>query len=189
MAIGIQDQYFGTEIEMTGITRQRAAEKVAELFGTRAVCDGGYYGVWSVTDQEGKKWKFMYDGSIYTERRERGRMVRAGTVLWRNGKAAGSGAVSQTSWGKGKCILRAACACGRFQSHTKKPQKCYDHYVFQRGHPVQGIEGTDIKGTGVLPEGAPHCVGEDPPDAKQHHFHGKVETGMVWGQGWKSESL
>ena len=35
MAIGIQDQYFGTEIEMTGITRQRAAEKVAELFGTR----------------------------------------------------------------------------------------------------------------------------------------------------------
>ena len=27
MAIGIQDQYFGTEIEMTGITRQRAAEK------------------------------------------------------------------------------------------------------------------------------------------------------------------
>ena len=75
MAIGIQDQYFGTEIEMTGITRQRAAEKVAELFGTRAVCDGGYYGVWSVTDQEGKRWKFMYDGSIYTERRERGRMV------------------------------------------------------------------------------------------------------------------
>ena len=39
MAIGIQDQYFGTEIEMTGITRQRAAEKVAELFGTRAVCN------------------------------------------------------------------------------------------------------------------------------------------------------
>ena len=28
--IGIQDQYFGTEIEMTGITRQRAAEVVNE---------------------------------------------------------------------------------------------------------------------------------------------------------------
>ena len=42
MAIGIQNQYFGTEIEMTGITRQRAAEAVAELFGTRAVYDGGY---------------------------------------------------------------------------------------------------------------------------------------------------
>lgn len=79
MAIGIQDQYFGTEIEMTGITRQRAAEIVAEMFGTRAVYDGGYYQTWSVKDQEGKKWKFMYDGSIYTERRERGRMVRAGS--------------------------------------------------------------------------------------------------------------
>ena len=33
--IGIQDQYFGTEIEMTGITRQRAAEVVAELFVVR----------------------------------------------------------------------------------------------------------------------------------------------------------
>ena len=38
--IGIQDQYFGTEIEMTGITRQRAAEVVAELFGTEAVYEG-----------------------------------------------------------------------------------------------------------------------------------------------------
>ena len=42
--IGIQDQYFGTEIEMTGITRQRAAEVVAELFGTEAVYEGAYYG-------------------------------------------------------------------------------------------------------------------------------------------------
>lgn len=54
MAIGIQDQYFGTEIEMTGITRQRAAEAVAELFGTRAVYEGGYYKTWSVMDREEK---------------------------------------------------------------------------------------------------------------------------------------
>ena len=38
--IGIKDQYFGTEIEMTGITRQRAAEVVAEMFGTEAYYDG-----------------------------------------------------------------------------------------------------------------------------------------------------
>lgn len=66
MAIGIQDQYFGTEIEMTGITRQRAAEAVAELFGTRAVYEGGYYKTWSVMDREGKKmevyvrWQYLY---------------------------------------------------------------------------------------------------------------------------------
>ena len=53
--IGIQDQYFGTEIEMTGITRQRAAEVVAELFGTEAVHEGAYYGIWSARDREGKK--------------------------------------------------------------------------------------------------------------------------------------
>ena len=134
---------------MTGITRQRAAEKVAELFGTRAVCDGGYYGVWSVTDQEGKKWKFMYDGSIYTERRERGRMVRAGSEY---STEMVSPKLSYGEMGKLQEVVRclrhhgakvnaSACACGRFQSHTKKPQKCYDHYVFQRGHPVQGIEG------------------------------------------------
>lgn len=77
MPIGIKDQYFGTEIEMTGITRRKAAEAVAELFGTRAEYDGGYYETWSVRDREGKRWKFMYDGSIHTERRERGRLVYA----------------------------------------------------------------------------------------------------------------
>ena len=61
--IGIKDQYFGTEIEMTGITRQRAAEVVAEMFGTEAYYDGTTYGVWSVIDLEGKKWKFMSDVS------------------------------------------------------------------------------------------------------------------------------
>ena len=34
--IGIKDQYFGTEIEMTGITRQRDAADVAEKYGTKA---------------------------------------------------------------------------------------------------------------------------------------------------------
>ena len=55
--IGIKDQYFGTEIEMTGITRQRAAEVVAEMFGTEAYYDGTTYGVWSVIDLEGKNRK------------------------------------------------------------------------------------------------------------------------------------
>ena len=51
--------------------------------------------------------------------------------------------------------------------------------VFEYKYPVQGIEGTDIKGTGVLPEGASHCVRKDPPDAKQHHHDGKIQKGMV----------
>lgn len=173
MAIGIQDQYFGTEIEMTGITRQRAAEVVAEMFGTRAVCDGGYYGVWSVTDQEGKKWKFMYDGSIYTERRERGRMVRAGSEY---STEMVSPKLSYGEMGKLQEVVRclrhhgakvneswrAACSCGRFQSHPKKPQKCYDYHVFQRGYSVQGIESADFQRKQLLSESTPHCAGKNP---------------------------
>ena len=91
--IGIKDQYFGTEIEMTGITRQRAAEVVAEMFGTEAYYDGTTYGVWSVIDLEGKKWKFMSDGSIYTPVSYT--HLRAHET---NGKVTGSSTLSATAW-------------------------------------------------------------------------------------------
>lgn len=65
----LKEQYFGTEIEMTGITRQDAAEAVAELFGTTAYYAGTYYQTWSALDQQGKEWRFTYDGSIHAQRR------------------------------------------------------------------------------------------------------------------------
>lgn len=77
MPIDIKDQYFGTEIEMTCISRERAAKAVAELFGTAPSYDGGYYGVWQVRDPEGKVWKFTYDGSITTQVRRNGQYVTA----------------------------------------------------------------------------------------------------------------
>ncbi len=75
MPINIKNQYFGTEIEMTCITRERAARAVAELFGTEPYYSGGYYGVWHVWDREDKVWKFTYDGSIHTQIRHNGRYV------------------------------------------------------------------------------------------------------------------
>lgn len=62
---------------MTGISRQRAAEAVAELFGTSAEYAGTYYGTWQVRDREGKAWKFMYDSSIFAQVRQAGRRVSA----------------------------------------------------------------------------------------------------------------
>lgn len=62
---------------MTGISRQRAAEAVAELFGTSAEYAGTYYGTWQVRDREGKVWKFMYDSSIFAQVRQAGRRVSA----------------------------------------------------------------------------------------------------------------
>ena len=70
--IGIKDQCFGVEVEMTGITRRRAAEALAEYFGTTPQYLGTYYDTWGVTDPEGKVWKLMSDGSIRAERKTTG---------------------------------------------------------------------------------------------------------------------
>ena len=67
--IGIKDQCFGVEVEMTGITRRQAADALAEYFGTTPQYLGTYYDTWGVTDPEGKVWKLMSDGSIHPERK------------------------------------------------------------------------------------------------------------------------
>lgn len=51
----LKEQYFGTEIEMTGITREEAANAVGELFGTQPYYIGTYYSTWGVRDLEGKE--------------------------------------------------------------------------------------------------------------------------------------
>ena len=48
--IGIKDQCFGVEVEMTGITRRQAAEALAEYFGTSVHYCGTYYDAWGVTE-------------------------------------------------------------------------------------------------------------------------------------------
>lgn len=51
---------------MTGITRQKAAKAVAALFETTAShsSESRTYDPWEVEDPAGKKWRFVYDGSI-----------------------------------------------------------------------------------------------------------------------------
>lgn len=68
----MKDQYFGVEVEMTGITRERAAQALADYFGTSPRKARDYYGSWYVKDTAGKEWRFMYDSSIRTERRADG---------------------------------------------------------------------------------------------------------------------
>ena len=67
--IGIKDQCFGVEVEMTGITRRQAAEALAAYFETTPEYLGTYYDTWGVTDPEGKVWKLMSDASIQGERK------------------------------------------------------------------------------------------------------------------------
>ena len=75
----LKDQRFGIEIEMTGVTRQQAAEVAAEYFGTRSSYVGTYYDTYAALDSEGRQWKFMSDSSIESQRREGQGRVPAGS--------------------------------------------------------------------------------------------------------------
>lgn len=72
----LKEQFYGTEIEMTGISRMHAAEVIAEMFGT-SIYHRRSYDSRCLLDREGKEWKFVYDGSIQPERRIGGRTVTA----------------------------------------------------------------------------------------------------------------
>ncbi|MFA9399441.1 MAG: amidoligase family protein [Clostridiaceae bacterium] len=69
---------FGIEIEMTGITRNKAAKVVAKhLEGTiKRECDS--YDTYKVIAPDGREWKLMLDGSIYTQKKSNGSKVSAG---------------------------------------------------------------------------------------------------------------
>ena len=86
-SIDLKDQYFGCEIEMTGLTRQQAAEAVAALFGTTAVHSRSSrtYDPWEVTDNEGKTWRFVYDSSIHGSHRTGRQQIQSVmvTTRWR----------------------------------------------------------------------------------------------------------
>ena len=73
----LKEQFYGTEIEMTGITRKHAAEVVSEMFGT-SIYHRSSYDSWCLLDREGKEWKFVSDSSINPERRAGRQMVPAG---------------------------------------------------------------------------------------------------------------
>lgn len=65
----MKNQTIGVEIEMTGITRQAAAQVVAEYFGTTANYVGGGYDAYEVEDNGGRIWKIMYDSSIKAKKK------------------------------------------------------------------------------------------------------------------------
>ena len=61
----LKHQRFGVEIEFTGITREKAANIVAKMFGTvasRPIRDG--YFTRNVEDNKGRTWKVQRDSSI-----------------------------------------------------------------------------------------------------------------------------
>ena len=66
----MRSQRFGIEMEMTGITRKKAAEVIAAYFDTHEVYDSGTYDAYHVTDGQGRKWKVVSDASIHPAARD-----------------------------------------------------------------------------------------------------------------------
>lgn len=66
----MRSQRFGIEMEMTGITRKKAAEVIAAYFDTHEVYDGGSYDAYHVTDGQERNWKVVSDASIHPAARD-----------------------------------------------------------------------------------------------------------------------
>lgn len=66
----MKSQKFGIEIEMTGITRQKASKIIAEYYDSH-----NYTGSYAI-DNKGREWKLVYDGSILKQIKNNGRRIR-----------------------------------------------------------------------------------------------------------------
>lgn len=73
----MRDLRYGIEIEMTGLSRGKAAEILAGFFRTRAEHTGGSYDAYAVRDAQDRVWKLVSDGSIQTQKKVRGQTVYA----------------------------------------------------------------------------------------------------------------
>ena len=72
----IQTQNFGVEIELTGITREKAAKTIAAYFETNSYRHiGGTYDTWTAYDREGRIWKAMFDSSIRATKKVNGEQI------------------------------------------------------------------------------------------------------------------
>ena len=60
-------QFYGTEIEMTGITRQHAAEVVAQMFGS-SIHHRSSYDSWCLYDPQGKERSEEHTSELQSQR-------------------------------------------------------------------------------------------------------------------------
>lgn len=70
---------FGIEIELTGITREKAARTIAAYFQTEARHTGGNYDAWEVKDLKQRTWKVVNDSSLNAQRKKGRNKISAGS--------------------------------------------------------------------------------------------------------------
>ncbi len=67
----------GIEVEFTGITRNKAAKVVAEYLGGTVEKLNDSYDTHKIVAPDGRAWKLVYDGSIFTQKKVNGQKVTA----------------------------------------------------------------------------------------------------------------
>ncbi|MDR1559210.1 MAG: amidoligase family protein, partial [Clostridiales bacterium] len=72
------DYTIGIEIELTGITREKAAQTAAKFLGGTYASAYDHYDTKKVTAADGRVWKVMSDASINCQRKIDGEIVSAG---------------------------------------------------------------------------------------------------------------
>ncbi|MGN1367801.1 MAG: amidoligase family protein [Aristaeellaceae bacterium] len=80
--ITIQNQNFGVEIELTGISREVGAQVIADYFSTSNIRHvGSAYGAVHALDRKGRTWKCMRDSSIRPQVKCHGRIENTNNDL------------------------------------------------------------------------------------------------------------
>ncbi len=76
--IDFTNQSIGLELEGTGITRELAAQTIAEFFGGTVHRTYDYYDTYEITEPENnRKWKVMSDASLQTKKKVNGEYIAA----------------------------------------------------------------------------------------------------------------
>lgn len=73
----MKNQTIGVEIEMTGITREKAAEVASEFLGGTIERTFDSYDTYKITAPDNRIWKIMSDGSILKKKNEKGSLTSA----------------------------------------------------------------------------------------------------------------
>jgi len=76
----MKNQKFGIEIELTGLTREKAAKVVANYFNSHSDRVGNGYDIYEIVDDQSRRWKVMNDASICAEKKVTGEYISAEDV-------------------------------------------------------------------------------------------------------------
>lgn len=152
-------QTIGVEVEMNNITREKAARKVAEFFGTTAWYAAGEYGYmsWACKDQQGRVWKFQRDISIHGPEAEKCEMVTPHPYLRRHRDLAGNHPTAPKGWRKVQPQpgMRRSHPHRQGQPHPQDPAESGQHHGRPRRTDRQSDSHRCRQNRTVLPSGRP----------------------------------